>query len=64
MAGVLAALSAFLAQALHLALMLAAAPLLTGLVRLLKARILGRRGPPLLQPYRDLWKLMRKQPVV
>jgi len=43
---------------------LLAAPLLTGLVRTLKARRLGRRGPPLLQPYRDLSRLFRKSPVV
>jgi len=60
----LGALAAILGQALHVALMVAAAPLLTGLVRLAKARLLGRRGPPPLQPYRDLWKLLRKQPVV
>jgi formate hydrogenlyase subunit 4 len=34
-----------LTQALHIALMLAAAPLLTGVVRWLKARMMGRRGP-------------------
>jgi formate hydrogenlyase subunit 4 len=40
------------------------APLFTGLVRKLKARLQGRRGPPLLQPYRDLARLMRKEAVV
>lgn len=42
----------------------ALAPLLTGFVRKIKARLLGRRGPPLLQPYRDLARLMRKEPVL
>jgi formate hydrogenlyase subunit 4 len=51
-------------QLLQGALVLALAPLLTGLVRALKARLLGRRGPPLLQPYRDLLRLLRKDPVV
>ena len=34
--------------------MLAAAPLLVGFVRRIKARLLGRVGPSLLQPWRDL----------
>jgi formate hydrogenlyase subunit 4 len=51
------------AQALHIAVMLAAGPLLVGLLRLVKARLLGRVGPPLMQPWRDLARLMRKQPV-
>ncbi len=45
-------------------LVLALAPLLTGFVRKAKARLQQRRGPPLLQPYRDLWKLMRKEAVL
>lgn len=40
------------------------APLLTGFVRKVKARLLRRRGPPLLQPYRDLIRLARKEAVV
>jgi formate hydrogenlyase subunit 4 len=43
---------------------LALAPLLTGFVRKVKARLLRRRGPPLLQPYRDLLRLVRKEAVV
>ena len=39
-----------IAQALHIALILAAAPLLTGVVRWLKARMMGRRGPPRCSP--------------
>ncbi|MCQ4161304.1 NADH-quinone oxidoreductase subunit H [Roseomonas sp. GC11] len=57
-------MAALLTQALHLALMLALAPLLTGLLRWLKARMLGRRGPSPLQPWRDLVKLCRKRPVL
>lgn len=53
-----------LAQVLHIALILAAAPLLTGVVRWLKARMMGRRGPHPLQPVRDLLKLLRKRPVL
>ncbi len=45
-------------------LVLALAPLLTGFVRKVKARLLRRRGPPLLQPYRDLVRLARKEVVI
>jgi formate hydrogenlyase subunit 4 len=47
-----------------MALMLAAAPGLAGLIRRVEARLLGRMGQPLSQPYRDLERLMRKQPVI
>jgi formate hydrogenlyase subunit 4 len=40
------------------------APLLTGVVRKAKARLLRRIGPPLVQPYRDLWRLFRKDVVL
>ncbi len=40
------------------------APLLTGVVRATKARLTRRRGPPLLQPYRDLLRLARKEAIV
>ncbi len=51
-------------QAGQMALVLLLAPLLTGLVRRVKARLLRRRGPPLLQPYRDLWRLLCKEVVL
>jgi formate hydrogenlyase subunit 4 len=51
-------------QLLQFALVLALAPLFTGLVRFLKARLLSRVGPSPIQPYRDLAKLLRKEPVV
>ena len=40
------------------------APLVIGLIRTMKARLTGRRGPRLLQPYSDLAKLLRKDAVV
>jgi formate hydrogenlyase subunit 4 len=40
------------------------APLLTGIVRKVKAQLLRRRGPPVLQPYRDLARLARKEIVL
>ena len=55
---------ALLAQLLHIGLMLLAAPLVVGLIRKVKARLLGRIGPPILQPWRDLARLARKQPVL
>ncbi|MEX0852526.1 MAG: NADH-quinone oxidoreductase subunit H [Bauldia sp.] len=51
-------------QALQMLVVLAVAPLLTGFVRKVKARLLRRRGPPLIQPYRDLLRLMRKEVVL
>ena len=42
----------------------AGAPLLVGALRTLKARLVGRRGPRILQPYADLAKLFRKEAVV
>jgi formate hydrogenlyase subunit 4 len=51
-------------QGAQMALVLALAPLLTGLVRKVKARLVRRRGASLIQPYRDLWRLMRKEVVL
>jgi len=51
-------------QGAQMMLVLLLAPLLTGLVRKVKARLLRRQGPPLLQPYRDLIRLMRKEVVL
>jgi formate hydrogenlyase subunit 4 len=38
--------------------------LIRGLDRVITARMQGRVGPPLLQPFYDIFKLMRKEPVV
>ena len=51
-------------QGAQMLLVLVLAPLLTGLVRKVKARVLRRRGPPLFQPYRDLVRLLRKEVVL
>jgi formate hydrogenlyase subunit 4 len=58
------ALRDILSQGTQMLLVLLLAPLLTGFVRKIKARLLRRRGPPLLQPYRDLIRLMRKDVVL
>ena len=51
-------------QGAEMLLVLLLAPLLTGFVRKVKARLLRRQGPPLLQPYRDLVRLLRKDVVL
>ena len=45
------------------ALFLGGAPLLVGIVNRLKARLGGRFGPGVLQPYYELWRLARKETV-
>ncbi|MGE5163453.1 MAG: respiratory chain complex I subunit 1 family protein [Sphingobacteriales bacterium] len=54
----------FAFQGVQMLLVLLLSPLLTGFVRRMKARLLRRQGPPLLQPYRDLVRLMRKEVVL
>ncbi|MGX4802088.1 respiratory chain complex I subunit 1 family protein [Bradyrhizobium guangdongense] len=60
----MSALRDIVSQGAQMSLVLGLAPLLTGFVRKVKARLLRRRGPPLLQPYRDLIRLMRKDVVL
>jgi formate hydrogenlyase subunit 4 len=45
-------------------LVLLLAPALVGLVRKVKARLMRRRGAPIVQPYRDLLRLLRKEVVL
>ncbi len=52
------------AQAFQMLLVLAVAPLALGVTRKIKARLLRRIGPPLWQPYLDLWKLLHKEAVL
>jgi formate hydrogenlyase subunit 4 len=54
----------FAFQGAQMLLVLLLAPLLTGFVRKMKSRLLRRQGPPLLQPYRDLMRLLRKDVVL
>jgi formate hydrogenlyase subunit 4 len=51
-------------QGTQMALVVAAAPLATGFLRKCKARLTRRRGAPVLQPYRDLLRLLRKDVVL
>lgn len=53
-----------LAQGAQMAMVLLLAPLLTGFVRKIKARLLRRQGPSVIQPYRDLLRLLRKEVVL
>jgi len=53
-----------LVQGAQMMLVLALAPLLTGFVRKVKARLLRRRGASVIQPYRDLLRLLRKEVVL
>jgi formate hydrogenlyase subunit 4 len=57
-------ISGILVQGAQMLLVLLLAPLLTGFVRKVKARLLRSRGPSVLQPYRDLLRLMRKEAVL
>jgi formate hydrogenlyase subunit 4 len=51
-------------QAAQMLLVLGLSPLLLGFVRKIKARLVRRQGPPLIQPYRDLVRLLRKDVVL
>jgi formate hydrogenlyase subunit 4 len=51
-------------QGLQMLLVLVLAPLLTGFVRKVKARLVRRQGPSLIQPCRDLLRLLRKEVVL
>jgi formate hydrogenlyase subunit 4 len=57
-------ISNFAIQGAQMMLVLLLAPLFTGYVRKVKARLARRQGPPLLQPYRDLVRLARKEVVL
>ena len=60
----MAVIGQLLVQGLQMLLVLALAPLLTGVVRKVKARLTRRRGASVLQPYRDLRRLLAKEAVL
>ncbi|HEX6319076.1 MAG TPA: NADH-quinone oxidoreductase subunit H, partial [Burkholderiales bacterium] len=60
----MALIQGLLVQGAQMTLVLVLAPLLTGFVRKIKARLLRRKGPSVIQPYRDLLRLMRKEVVL
>jgi formate hydrogenlyase subunit 4 len=53
-----------LVQGSQMALVVVLSPLLVGLVRKVKAQLLRRRGASIVQPYRDLLRLLRKDVVL
>jgi formate hydrogenlyase subunit 4 len=55
---------AFLKVVAQIALLLLLAPALSGVIKKMKARLQMRRGSGVSQPYRDLYKLLRKGMVV
>ena len=55
---------AWLLALLQTLLFIASAPILAGWLKKVKCRLQNRRAPSLFQPYRDLRKLWRKEPVV
>lgn len=55
---------AILVQGVQMVLVLALAPGLVGFTRKVKARLLRRQGPSIVQPYRDLLRLVRKEAVI
>jgi len=52
------------AHVLQVVLAIAIAPLLAGISNHIHARLLGREGPSIWQPGRDIWKLLHKQTIV
>jgi formate hydrogenlyase subunit 4 len=51
---------AIVLQVAQFLLVLLVAPLITGIARKARGRLLARKGPSIFQPYRDLAKLLRK----
>jgi formate hydrogenlyase subunit 4 len=49
---------------LQVAFVVAAAPLVKGLLDRMKERVQSKRGPSVVQAYRDLWKLFHKDEVI
>jgi formate hydrogenlyase subunit 4 len=57
-------LTEILIELLQLLMVMLGSPLLVGVIRKTKARLQGRRGASVFQPYADLWKLLSKELVV
>jgi formate hydrogenlyase subunit 4 len=56
--------AALINSGLQLVLLLLVSPLVSGVIKTLKARLQTRRGPGVLQSYRDIIKLLRKGMVI
>lgn len=57
-------LPAWTIQVLQVLTVVVLAPLVSGVIAKIEARLQGRRGPRVLQPYFDLWKLFGKETLV
>src|SRR5437867_2000930 len=57
-------LRAIIVEFIQVLITAAGAPLCVGIIRKLTARMQGRRGPGVMQPYRDLRKFLGKETVV
>jgi formate hydrogenlyase subunit 4 len=57
-------MNAAIAEVVQVLAVAMAAPLLPGIVRKTKARLTLRKGASVFQPYRDLFRLFRKAPIV
>lgn len=57
-------ISDLIIQLIQMLVVLLLAPLLTGFILRVKARLLRRRGPSIFQPYRDLIRLVHKEVVL
>lgn len=53
----------YVAQGLQVLFVFGFAPLLKGIMERYRARLAARHGPPIWQPYRDLWKWLHKETV-
>ena len=60
----MALIPALIVQGIQMLAVLLLAPLLTGVIRKVKAHLLRRQGPSVIQPYRDLLRLLRKEAVI
>ena len=56
--------SGLAAAVVQVVVAIAGAPVLVGVMRRVRARLEGRAGPPVSQPWRDIRKLMRKERIV
>jgi formate hydrogenlyase subunit 4 len=63
MSGPTASLGAVLVVLIQLLVVVTGAPLLIGLMRQVRARLEGRAGAGVGQPWRDLWKLLGKEAI-
>lgn len=57
-------INALFIQGLQMVLVLVLAPGLLGFTRKVRARLHRRQGPPIVQPYRDLYRLVHKEVVL